>query len=193
MSVLLEKFFERYDKHIIEEFAIRTISKSYDSSYGLYLIPTDTDDFDGVSPDNRHALETTLVTSNNNMEAYKYEKQFAYGKRKPHTKRIKGAQLNVFGELTQWQGGPIAEIVEKIQKTIDEKESKAKKRLSIKKYETVDLCICIDDGGWFDGKDFSLINLTLNDTIFENIFFITSSLFFRYTKANGFEQYKRII
>ena len=85
------------------------------------------------------------------------------------------------------------EIARKIQNAVDVKNEKAIKRLSQKKYSSVDLCICIDDGGWFDSNSFVNMGLDLNFSIFDNIFFITSSLFLRYTKANGFEQYKRII
>ncbi|MBR0025631.1 MAG: hypothetical protein IJP37_00590, partial [Clostridia bacterium] len=57
----------------------------------------------------------------------------------------------------------------------------------------VDLCICIDDGGWFNTEAFFNIELNLASSVFQNIFFITRSLFVRYTKEYGFEEYKRII
>lgn len=186
-------FFERYDKHITEEFALRTISKSFDSYYGQYNFPKDTDNFDAISPDNNRALEVTLVISQNNREGYIYEKQFAQGKTNLRTNHIKWAKTDSSGKLLQWQGGPIDEIINEIKNFISKKEAKAKKRLSYSTFDFVDLCICIDDGGWFDENDFPRINIDLSNTIFKNIFFITSSLFFRYTKENGFEQYERIV
>lgn len=185
-------FFERYNKHIIEEFAIRTISKSFDLSYEMYVLPNETDNFNGISLDGSCALEVTLVTSSNNMAGYEYEKLYAYVKRNLRTKHIKLSKLTPEGNLLQWQGGPIGEIVTKIQKAISIKNEKAKNRLLQNKYRCVDLCVCIDDGGWFDDESFKNINLDFDSCIFQNIFFITSHLFFRYTKKTGFEQYPRI-
>ena len=186
-------FFERYAKQTIEEFALRTISKSFDSSYGQYSSPNDTDNFDGISPDGKRALEITLVVSKNDMNGYVYEKLHAQGKCNLRTNHIRNAKIKDSGELLQWQGGPIYEIVKNIQKAVDVKNAKAKQRLSTQKFDSVDLCICIDDGGWFDENDFPLINVNLSSTLFENIFFITSALFFRYTRSQGFEKYNRII
>lgn len=186
-------FFERYDKQIIEEFAIRVISKSFDSSYGQYILPDDTDNFDGVSPDGNRALEITLAVSRNNMSGYVYEKLFAYGNTNLQVNHIKNAKIDPSGKLLQWSGGTIREIINEIQNAVSKKQVKAQKRLANKTYDSVDLCVCIDDGGWFDEKDFSQINLSLDETLFDNIFFITSKLFFRYTKGNGFEQYERIV
>ena len=42
-------FFERYDKRIIEPFAIKTIAASFDERYGMYHSPIDTDNFDYIS------------------------------------------------------------------------------------------------------------------------------------------------
>ena len=185
-------FFKRYDKKVIEEFAIRTIRKSFDDSYGLYILPNDTNNFDSISPDNRRALEITLVVSKNNMEGYIYEKLFAQGKPNLEFEHIKNYKTNSSGKLLQWQGGPIEEISNKIQQAINQKEEKARKRLSKKQYDSIDLCICIDDGGYFDAETFGNINFDIGD-IFTNIFYITSSLFLRYTKQEGIKQYKRII
>jgi hypothetical protein len=186
-------FFERYDKNTIEEFALRTISKSFDDRYKFYFSPKNPDNFDFISPNNTRALEVTLAISSNDMEGYKYEKLYAQGKRNLSAKHIVGSKLSDSGELVQWCGGPFEEILIKIEEAIIKKEAIAQKRLSCSNYECVDLCVCIDDGGCLFENDFPLSNLELNNSLFENIFFITSKLFYRYTKQGGYEQYKRVV
>ena len=181
-----------YIYDVIEKFAVRTISKSFDASYGEYIFPSNTDNFDAISVDDQKALEITLVITTNQQSAYEYEKEFAKGKRNLETKHIDNIKLKNDGEISQFLVHP-NEIIKQTQSAVNNKNEKAKKRLAQKKYSSVDLCICIDDGGWFDFIDFINMELELDFCLFENIFFITSSLFFRYTKTNGFEQYKRII
>jgi hypothetical protein len=185
-------FFERYDNDVIEKFAVRAISESFDESYGQYIFPNNPDNFDAISADGQKALEITLVITKNQRSAYEYEKEFVKGKHNLKTKHIENIKLKDNGELLQFIVHP-NEIKKQTQSAIHIKNEKAKNRLIQKKYSSVDLCICIDDGGWFDFNDFINMGLLLDFCLFENIFFITSSLFFRYTKTNGFEQYKRII
>jgi hypothetical protein len=186
-------FFERYNKKIIEQFAIRTISQSFNQSYGSYTSPDDTNNFDGISLDGSHALEITLVVTKNNMDGYVYEKLFAQGKRNLRTKHIKHHKLKATGELLQWQGGPVGEIITQIPTAIAIKNEKAQKRLLQNKCSSVDLCICIDDGGWLDVSSFDGLEANWPPNIFENIFFITSKLFLRYAKETGFEVRPKII
>ena len=175
-------FFERYDKNIIEEFAIRTISKSYNKDYGLYRQPNDTDDFDGVSSSGEYALEITLVISPNNMSAYVYEKLFSQGKNSLQYKHIKGAKLKSNKELFQWQGD-ISQIKNLLQEAISKKEEKTRQRLSKTSYKSVDLCVCVEDNGWFASEnEFCLFvgNNVFKETLFRKIFIITSRLFLVY-------------
>ena len=61
-------FFERFDKKIIEKFALQTISKSFNYTYGEFILPNDTNNFDAVSLDNSRALEVTIAVAENNMK-----------------------------------------------------------------------------------------------------------------------------
>ena len=185
-------FFERFNNHIIEEFAIRTIAKSFDCKYKEFILPCDKNNFDGISPDNCHALEVTLVVNKNNLEGYTYEKLFAQGKRNLKIKHIKDAKLKPTGELLRWSGGTIQDLVGKIQNAIIKKDEKARKRLKNHAYTSIDLCLCIDDGSLFDLYSFQIMDLDLKSTIFNNIFFITANVFVRFSKETGFEQYEKI-
>ena len=185
-------FYERYDENVIEKFAVSTLSKSFDESYGKYVFPSNPDNFDAISEDGQKALEITLVITKNQESVYEYEKNFANGKPNLRTKHINKVKLKDNGEIYQFQVSP-REIIGLTQNAIINKNEKAKKRLTKNKYSSVDLCICIDDGGWFTFEEYTNLELILDFSLFENIFFITSSLFFRYTKTNGFEQYNRII
>ena len=49
-------FFERYNKEVIEPFAISVIAKSFDTKYAQYIHPTDDDNFDYISLDGLHAV-----------------------------------------------------------------------------------------------------------------------------------------
>ena len=57
----------RYDKEIIEPFAISTIAKSYDRSYAFYYSPKDTDNFDYISEDGSKAIEISLIAPQNEI------------------------------------------------------------------------------------------------------------------------------
>ena len=188
-------FFERYDKNIIEEFAIRTISKSYDYKYLLYVIPKDTDNFDAVSYNGDSGLEITLITSPNNKSAYVYEKLFFTGKKELKKNHIKGAKFKPNNELFQWIGGNINEIKKMIQDSIINKDKKALRRLSQNNYKLIELCLCVDDGGWFEHIeefDFLRENAAMENLIFGRIFIITSKLFLVY-ENNKIIEYQRKI
>lgn len=45
------EFFERYNKKVIEEFALGVITESFDKKYGAYIKSQDSDNFDFISPD----------------------------------------------------------------------------------------------------------------------------------------------
>lgn len=183
-------FFERFDKKIIEKFALQTISKSFNYTYGEFILPNDTDNFDAVSLDNSRALEVTIAVAENNMKGYVYEKEFSKGKPNLNVADIKNAELKPSGELLFWHGGTIQELVLKIQTAVIKKDEKARKRLATQPHSIVDLCICIADGALLDFYSFLIMDLDLDSTVFENYFFITSKLFIRYSKESGFEQYQ---
>lgn len=186
-------FFERYDKNIIEPFALKTISKSFSENYSKYFSPKDLDNFDYISEDGISALEITTVIPLNVMEAYKYEKLLNQGNKTPCTKTIADVKTTDDGSLVSYYGGSIHEIKINVSKAISKKNDKAKKRIINSKIKTADLCVCIEDGGLFEKKDFESFFSNLNETLFENIFFITSSHFISYNKNEGFIEHERKI
>ena len=189
-------FFERYDKRITEPFAISVISKSYDLKYAEYIQPEDTDDFDFVSPDGKRAVEVVFVVPQNEMNAYKYEKAFykensAESKKNATKEKIKQAEFDEYGNIICYYGGSLQEIIKKIKNTVATKNEKAKKRKNFENYESVDLCVGIQDGSLMDIRSYRNAGFDFDDFIFDNIFFITPSHFFRYSAEVGFEEYKR--
>ena len=186
-------FFERYSKEIIEPFAIKTIGLSYSKEYLNYVAPNDTNNFDYISPSGDNALEITLVTSENEMNAYVYEKLKAQDKQDLKTSHIEWAKLKDDGKLLFYRGGSMGEIKREIYKALNKKQDKALKRLKDKTYNSVDLCICMVDGSLFDQYSFELAFDNLDEYIFTNIFFITPSYFICYNKNSGFKEYPRII
>lgn len=186
-------FFERYNKHIIEPFAIKTIAASYDKEYGTYYSPTDTNNFDYISPTHEQAIEITSVIPKNEINVYKYEK--LKSKRKTHlrTSHIKSLKLKPNGDIYSYYGGSINEINHAIRKSLELKHAKAVERIKNKPYKQVDLCICIQDGSLMDLFSFELAFTDLEKYIFDNIFFITPSYFIHYKKGNGFFEYPRVI
>ena len=164
-------FFERYDKDVIESFALRAISKSFKEKYSEYIKPQEVDDFDYISSDCLHALEITLVISDNAQKAYVYEKLYFQGKRGLKQNNIRFARFGENEELRMWEGGSIHEIIEQINRAVERKEIKAKKRLKKKHYSSVDLCLCIVEGGMFEEEDFK-DTFVFEETLFDNIFLI---------------------
>ena len=65
------------------------------------------------------------------------------------------------------------------------------KRIKVKNYHYIDLCLCIQDGSIFDLNSFKMAFTNLDKYLFQNIFFITPSHFIRYNKKIGFEEYPR--
>lgn len=186
-------YFERYDKKVMESFALRVLTKSFDAEFGEYFSPDNTNNFDFLSKDGKSALEVTTIIPQNVMEAYKYEKEYHKGKRNLSTKRIKNVKTRDDGSLRSYYGGDMREIACKILETINIKHHKAIKRIKNLNVNSVDLCICMDDGGLFDLNSFEIAFEGFEDYIFENIFFITSSYFVRYNKIHNFQEYERKI
>ncbi len=186
-------FFERYSKDIMEPFALKVLSLSFDSSYGEYYAPTNSDNFDYISLDRNSALEITSIISKNEMQVYIYEKSKAKGKQNLKHSMIRDLNLKDDGNIESYYGGSMSEIKVAIIKSIDKKQNKALKRLKEKQYNCVDLCLCINDGGLFDKYSFELAFTELDKYLFNKIFFITCTHFICYSKENGFKEYPRII
>jgi len=182
-------FFKRYDKGIIEPYALCVISKSFDSKYAEFYQPKDTDDFDYISPDGLHAVEVVLIISDNETKAYQYENELQKGKKNLDIKRIKDIEIKADGILYRYYGGSLGAIVNSIRDTIRKKSRIAKKRNATHQFETIDSCVCVQDGSLMDVHSYQIADFDFSDTPFDNIFFITPSYFFRYTKASGFEEY----
>lgn len=184
-------FFERFSKEIIEPFAIKTIAASFDSRYHTYLSPSNSDNFDYLSPSGDCALEITTVIPGNEMNMYVYEKLKANGKDNLDFSKIKGLRLKDNGEIYSYYGGSVVEIVKAINKSIQNKQSKALNRIKKKTYKYIDLAICMVDGSLFDLSSFELNFKDLISEPFNNIFFITPLYFIRYNKDMGFIEYPR--
>ena len=185
-------FFERYDKNIMESFAINTIAASYDKTYEEYYAPSNSDNFDYVSPSGEQAVEITTVIPKNEINAYSYEKLKAKKKTNLKTAHIVGLKIKPNGDIYSYYGGSISEILHAIRASLESKQKKALKRLNLKPYKMIDLCICIQDGSLLDLFSFELAFKDLDKYIFEKIFFITPSHFIVYNKTNGFIEYPRI-
>ncbi|MBO5338685.1 MAG: hypothetical protein J6A96_03170 [Clostridia bacterium] len=167
-----------YSSNIIEPFAQTTISLSYDNVYSTFVWNKKADDFDFTSPDKKIALEVVSVIPENIIEACKYEKVLAKGK-KPTSINIKMAKIDASGSLISYYGGSMTEIRRAIIKAIETKHEKAVKRLI--KYDVYELCICTDDGALFNSNlsfDFLLESELLSKACFSRIFIITSAHFF---------------
>lgn len=189
--------FERYEKGTTEPFALLVISKSFDSKYAEYIHPKDTDNFDFVSPDGKSTLEIVFAIPQNELNTYAYEK--ALFKNSPESKKeatkrkIKQAMFDKDGNILRYYGGSIQETIKIIKKRVAEKNEKAQKRKNFEKYESIDLCVGVQDGGLMDMQTFQIADFDFKDLVFDNIFFITSSYFFKYSANNGFEEYPRNI
>lgn len=177
----------------MEPFALRVLRFSFDLKYGEYHAPTNSDNFDYVSPDGNNALEITSVITKNEMEEYIYEKFKASGKQNLKSSHIKDLKLTDDGDIQSYYGGSMSEVISLIRKALENKQKKALRRLEIKSYKSVDLCMCINDGSLFNKYSFEIAFNDLDKYLFNNIFFITSAHFIRYNKKIGFEEYPRII
>lgn len=186
-------FFERYSKEVIEPFAIAVIAKSFDIKYAQYIHPTDNDDFDYITLDGLHAVEAVLVIPENEKKAYEYEVQLSKGKTHLRINRIKDAVIREDGSLLSYYGGSLRSLIASIKEAVNVKCNKAKRRKAIKAFETVDLCVCVQDGSLMDLHSYRIAGFDFSESQFDNIFFITPSYFFRYSKATGFEEYPRIV
>ena len=185
-------FFERYEKKITEPYAIKVLSMSFDSKFNEYMSPSNPDNFDYISPDGQSALEVTIAISQNEKEAYIFEKSAAKGKKKLDETKVKELVLNDNSEIRSYYGGTIAEIKKIIRCRIDEKQYKALKRLKNNPVNKLDLCVLINDGGILDKTSFEWYFDDLNKYVFNNIFFVTPSCFVCYKKNIGFKEYPLI-
>lgn len=182
-----------YSSKTMEQFAINTISKSFDSSYALLKWNDKGHDFDFTSESGSLALEIATIIPKNEREAIKYEDALRKGRR-PNPKKVINATIDSTGELLIYYGGSMSEIRKKIIEMIETKESKRAK-YTIKKYARYELCLCISDGAIFDStRDFEFItkNDVLKSTGFSRLFLITSSHFF-VIEDNCIKEYKRLI
>lgn len=182
----------RYMKEVIEPFALSTIAKSYDPSYNEFSSPVDKDNFDFLSIDGKRALEVSVVISRNEKEAYEYDKAIAKGKT-PSSKRIIESKLKTDGRLFSYSGGTMTEMRSLILNRIEEKNQKALKRSSTRKYDSIDLCLCIVDGSLFNLNSFENSFANLDAYVFENMFFITPSYFIVFNKNDGYKEFERKI
>ena len=132
-----------YNSNIMELFAQKTISLSYNSIYSTFDWNKKADDFDFTSPDKKIALEVVSIIPKNIIEACKYEKELAKGK-KPTSKNIKMAKIDTSGSLISYYGGSMTEIRRAFINAIKIKHEKAIKRPI--KYAVYELCVCADDG-----------------------------------------------
>lgn len=181
-----------YSSAIMEKFAIRTISKSFDEIYSTYVWHDKDDDFDFTSLDNVTALEVATILPSNVINAIKYEKALDAGKT-PDINQVVSAYIDKSRELIIYYGDSMDEIRKAIKNMIYKKEIKRKKR--IKKYYRYELCLCIDEGALFHTTkafEFIVESRFLNNTGFLQLFLITCTNFF-VIENNEIREYPRII
>lgn len=178
-------FYKRYDKKTIESFAKNTISEKYDKKYSSYYSPSNSDNFDYISPSREDAIEITTAIPENEMNYYVFETQKAKGKSNLNYEKVKGLKLNANGEMKRYYGGSLQEIIELIYDRIESKQKKALTRTESKSYKHIDLCVCIQDGSLLDLSSFQREFSNLGKYIFDKIFFITPSHFIVYEKDTG--------
>ena len=160
-----------------EQFAIKKLASVYNSIYNDFIWNQKADDFDFVHQELGIALEVSLVITKNTQNVVSYQNSF----RKDIT-TIKQAKVDDTGRLLSWYGGSVGELRRLIIERINRKKTKAKKHIR-EGIAECQLCLCIDDGGWFERKeefDFLKERLSLEDTLFKKIFIITSSMFLVY-------------
>ena len=168
-----------YNDNIIEPFAIKTIESSYNSVYNDFCWNKKADDFDFVHYNLRIGLEVSVIITSNTQKVVSYQNSI-----RKDIKSIRGAKINSNGELSAWYGGSGFELQKLIIDRISRKNSKAKRHLSDKITEC-QLCLCIDDGGWYQREDefeFLKTSQVVAEMLFSKLFVITSSLFLVYEK-----------
>ena len=168
-----------YSDKITEPFAITTIANFYDTVYNSFLWNEKTDDFDFSHYDLGIGLEVSVIITSNTQKVLSYQNSI-----RKDIKSIRGAKINSNGELSAWYGGSGFELQKLIIDRISRKNSKAKRHLSDKITEC-QLCLCIDDGGWYQREDefeFLKTSKVVSEMIFSKLFIITSSLFLVYEK-----------
>lgn len=166
-----------YSDEKTEQFAIKKISTIYSPVYSDFVWNQKADDFDFVHQELGVALEVSLVITKNTQNVVSYQHSF----RKDIT-TIKQAKVDDTGRLLSWYGGSVGELRRLIIERINRKNTKAKKHIR-EGIAECQLCLCIDDGGWFERKeefDFLKERLSLENTLFKKIFIITSSMFLVY-------------
>lgn len=175
----------------MEEFAIRTISKSYNNLYSNFIWHDKDDDFDFTSQDDTVAIEVATILPINEINAIQYENALEKGKN-PNLNKVINAQINDERELLTYYGGSMSEIRKLVIKMIKIKEVKRVNR--IKKYIQYELCLCINEGGLFNTVndfDFIIKSGVLNDTGFSKLFLITCRNFYVISN-NKIKEYRRI-
>lgn len=166
-----------YSDEKIEQFAIETLASLYNPVYNDFIWNQKADDFDFIHQNLGIALEVSVIITKNTQNVLSYQNSF----RKDIT-TIKQAKVDENGRLVSWYGGSVGELRRLIIERINRKNAKAKKHIKDGIVEC-QLCLCIDDGGWFERKeefDFLKERISLEDTLFKKIFIITSSMFLVY-------------
>ncbi len=174
--------FNRYDKCVIEPFALAVIAASYDVSFAKYTKPVDTDNFDYISKNEKNALEITLVLPENISKAYEFEKErVVKGKVSANPLRVKDSIIDMDGKLKKCHGGTLGEIKKLVHRAVQRKDTKANRRKE--KYERIDLCICVQDGCLLTNENYKDILNDAAGAAFARVFVITASRFLVY--CNG--------
>jgi hypothetical protein len=166
-----------YRDEKIEQFAIEKLTFAYNSIYNDFIWNQKADDFDFIHQNLGIALEVSVIITKNTQNVLSYQNSF-----RKNIATIKQAKVDENGRLVSWYGGSVGELRRLIIERINRKNAKAKKHLREEIVEC-QLCLCIDDGGWFERKeefDFLKEITLLKDTVFNKIFIITSSLFLVY-------------
>lgn len=130
------------------------------------------------------------MADKNEFEAYRYKKEKLRGK-KVSSKRIKGVKTDDYGSILMYSGCSIQIIIKLTSERIAEKDRKARRRLASCPNCSVELCLCIIEGGLLDKHSFELYLRNLNSFVFKRYFFITRSFLFVYDEATGFTEYER--
>ena len=166
-----------FDDAIIEPFAVRTITHSYDSIYNDFIWNKKADDFDFVHHKLGIGLEVSVIITKNIQTVVSYQNSH-----RKNLNLIKQVKTDENGKILSYYGGSLYELRKLIIDRILRKNTKAKRHLK-NPIETCQLCLCVDDGGLFEYKeefDFLFQNKILENTIFNKIFIITRSLFLVY-------------
>jgi hypothetical protein len=135
------------------------------------------DDFDYVHFALSIGLEVSVIITRNTQKVVSYQNSL-----RKDIASIKNAKVDDNGCLLSWYGGSCIELKKLILDRIVTKNDKAKRHLRDSVSEC-QLCLCVDDGGWFENEsefDFLKSIKLGEDVIFSKVFIITSSLFLVY-------------